>query len=87
MGSSIREKKEQLLESTFKKIGLIYREGLYDFIESKPAYIEELVKLEEKIRYICASDIKSVDELRKELSKYHGVHQRASRAYGIINEK
>ena len=85
-GSSIREKKEQLLESTFRKIGLIYREGLYDFIESKPAYIEELVKLEEKIRYICGSDIKSVDELRKELSKYYGIHQRASRAYEMINE-
>jgi len=85
-GSSIREKKELLLDSTFKKIGLIYHEGLYGFIESKPAYNEELVKLEEKIQYICRSDIKSVDELRKELSKYYGIHQRASRAYEIINE-
>ena len=85
-GSSIREKKELLLDSTFKKIGLIYSNGLYDFIQSKPAYIEELDKLEEKIRFICSSDIKSVDELRKELSKYYGVHQRASRAYEIINE-
>lgn len=85
-GSSIREKKELLVDSTFKKIGLIYGKGLYDFIESKPAYYEELVKLEEKIQYICSSDIKSVEELRKELSKYYGVHQRASRAYGIINE-
>ena len=85
-GSGIREKKELLLDSTFKKIGLIYSNGLYDFIQSKPAYIEELDKLEEKIRFICSSDIKSVDDLRKELSKYYGVHQRASRAYEIINE-
>ena len=86
-GSSIREKKELLIGSTFKKIGLIYQEGLYNFIESKPAYNEEIIKLEEKIHYICTSDIKSVDELRKELSKYYGVHQRASRAYEIISEK
>ena len=85
-GSGIREKKELLLDSTFKKMGLIYSNGLYDFIQSKPAYIEELDKLEEKIRFICSSDIKSVDDLRKELSKYYGVHQRASRAYEIINE-
>ncbi len=85
-GSSIREKKELLLDSTVKKIGLIYKDGLYNFIESKPAYYEELDKLEDKIRFICISDIKSVDELRKELSKYYGIHQRASRAYEIINE-
>lgn len=83
-GSSIREKKELLLDSTFKKIGQIYSGGLYEFIESKPAYYEELIKLEEKIDYICSSDIKSVDELRKELSKYYGIHQRASKAYEII---
>lgn len=85
-GSSISEKKEQLLSSTFNKIGLIYKEGLYGFIESKPAYYEELDKLEEKIKYICSSEVKSVDELRKELSKYYGIHQRASRAFEIINE-
>ena len=85
-GSSIREKKELLLDSTFKKIGQIYSYGLYEFIESKPAYYEELNKLEDKIRFICSSDIKSVGELRKELSNYYGIHQRASRAYDIINE-
>jgi len=85
-GSSIREKKELLLGSTFKKIGLIYSEGLYNFIESKPVYFEELHKLEEKIDYICSSDIKSVDELRKELSKYYGIHQRASKAYEIFSK-
>ena len=85
-GSSIREKKELLLNGTFKKIGQLYTEGLYSFIESKPAYSEEIEKLEEKIKFICSSDMKSVDELRKELAKYYGVHQRASRAYEIINE-
>ena len=85
-GSSIREKKELLLDSTFKKIGQLYSQGLYSFIESKPVYIEEITRLEEKIHYICISDIKSVDELRKELSKYYGVHQRASRAYKLIDE-
>ena len=70
----------------YEDVGMNYHEGLYSFIESKPAYNEELVKLEEKIQYICRSDIKSVDELRKELSKFYGIHQRASRAYEIINE-
>jgi len=85
-GSSIREKKELLLNRTFQQIGLIYREGLYSFIESKPAYNEELEKLEVKMGYIFNSDMKSVDELRKELAKYYGVHQRASKAFGLINE-
>lgn len=85
-GSSIREKKELLLGSTFMKIGRIYTEGLYNFIESKPAYSEELEKLEEKIKFICSSDKRSPDELKKELAKYYGVHQRASRAYEMINE-
>ena len=86
-GSSIREKKQQLLERALLKISLIYREGLYGFIESKPTYNEELEKLEQKIQYICSSDIKSVDELKKELSKFYGVHERALKAYGLVDEK
>ena len=85
-GSSIREKKLQLLERAFKKIILNYREGIYGFIESKPAYNDELEKLEQKIQFICNSDMKSLEELKKELSKFYGVHQRALKAYGLVSE-
>ena len=81
---SLREKKDLLLKSTFLKIDRVYNTGLYAFIEKKPTYLDELEKLEERIHRIVVSDYKSVDELRKELSKYFGVHQRASKAHGIV---
>ena len=84
-GKSLREKKELLLKSTFLKIEKVYSKGLYTFIEKKSAYSDELTKLEERIHHLVVSDYKSIDELRKELAKYYGVHQRASRAFGIIN--
>ena len=83
-GKSLKEKKELLLNSTFLKIDRIYCKGLYNFIEKKPAYYDELEKLEDRIHHLVLSDYKSVDELRKELSKYFGVHQRASKAFGIV---
>ena len=83
-GKSLKEKKELLLKSTFLKIDRIYCKGLYNFIEKKPAYYDELEKLEDRIHHLVLSDYKSVDELRKELSKYFGVHQRASKAFGIV---
>lgn len=83
-GKSLREKKDLLLKSTFLKIDKVYNKGLYAFVEKKPAYLDELEKLEERIHHIVVSDYKSVDELRKELSKYLGVHQRASKAFRIV---
>ena len=83
-GKSLREKKELLLKSTILKIEKLYSKGLYSFIEKKPAYYDELNKIEDKIHHLVVSDFKSIDELKKELSKYFGVHQRASKAFGII---
>lgn len=85
-GSSIREKKHQHLDRTFQKISLIYLNGLYGFIESRPTYNEELEKLEQKIQYICSSDMKSIEELKKELVKFYGIHERALKAYRLVNE-
>ena len=84
-GKSLKEKKELLLQNTFLKIDKVYSKGLYTFIEKKPAYSEEMDKLEERIHHLVVSDYKSLDELKKELAKYYGVHQRASKAFGIIN--
>ncbi|MGI9533612.1 MAG: hypothetical protein ACR2NW_01575 [Thermodesulfobacteriota bacterium] len=83
-GKSLKEKKELLLKNTQNKIDRVYCKGLYNFIEKKPAYYDELEKIEDRIHHIFISDYKSTDELRKELSKYFGVHQRASKAFGIL---
>lgn len=83
-GKSLKEKKELLLKNALLKIEKVYSKGLYGFIEEKPVYYDELEKIEDRVHHIVISEYKSADELRKELSKYFGVHQRASKAFGII---
>ena len=54
-GRSLKEKKELLLQNTFLKIDKVYSRGLYSFIEEKPAYSEEMDKLEERIHHLVVS--------------------------------
>ena len=82
-GISLRAEKQLLLNKTLERISKLYHPGLYEFIEQKPVYNEELQKLEKKIHNIIESDYKGTGELKKELSEYYGVHQRASSAFRI----
>ena len=82
-GKSLKAEKQLLLNKTLERINKLYHPGLYEFIEQKPVYNEEIQKLEKKIHIIVESDYKGTGELKKELSEYYGVHKRASSAFGI----